>query len=264
MILPTMLRATRLYVSSGLGAGAEVTMAPEQAHYLRTVLRKQTGDVIHLFNGRDGEFDAEIAELGKNRGTFRIGECRVQQPETADLWLFFAPVKKAQTDFIVQKATELGVSRLQPVFTQFTQSERVRVDRMRANAIEAAEQTERLDIPQIEDPIALDALLDGWTNGAVEDGTAGRTLYLCAESGGATPLAEVASSARERGGPAAFLTGPEGGFSQSELDRMRALPFIRPVGLGPRVLRAETAVVAALAVWQSIAGDGRDRPPERE
>jgi len=258
MILPTMLRATRLYVSDDLDVGAEIAMAPEHAHYLRTVLRKQTGDVIHLFNGRDGEFDAVIAELAKNRGTFRLGQCRVPQSEPSDLWLFFAPVKKTQTDFIVAKATELGVSRLQPVFTRFTQSERVRTDRLRANAIEAAEQTERLDIPEVGDPVTLDALLDGWGNGSLAHGVGERMLYLCAESGGATPLADAAE-----GGPAAFLTGPEGGFSQSELDRMRALPFIRPVGLGPRVLRAETAVVAALAVWQSLAGDGKNRPPER-
>jgi 16S rRNA (uracil1498-N3)-methyltransferase len=158
------------------------------------------------------------------------------------LWLVFAPVKKTPADYLVQKAAELGVSVLQPVHTRRTIVTRVNLERMVANAVEAAEQSERLDVPQVRAALDFDKLLAAWPKE--------RRLYFCDEGGDAKPLAQVAQP-----GPAAILTGPEGGFDPAERDALRALPFVTPVTLGPRILRADTAALAALAVWQSVAGD---------
>lgn len=249
-----MATATRLFVSQSLRDGVVVTADPDQAHYLARVLRLSPGARLVLFNGRDGEWAAEIGSLTKSVGDLRLVERLRPQASEPDVWLAFAPVKKTQTDFIVQKATELGASRLIPILTDRTQSERVRTDRLRATAIEAAEQSERLTVPEIAEPMRLDRLLSEWPEA--------RSLYFCAEAGAATPLA-IALEGAETGAPAGFVTGPEGGFSAAELDLASRSPLVLPVGLGPRVLRAETAAVAALAVWQAVAGDGRDRPPPR-
>jgi len=238
---------TRLYVTADLAAGLALELAPPQAHYLRSVLRLAPGAAVALFNGRDGEWLARIDRFGKNAGTLIVGEQRRPQDAPGDLWLLFAPVKRARIDFLVEKATELGVSALYPVATERTIVERVNLDRLAANAIEAAEQTERLSVPEIRPPQPLHRVLDGWS--------APRRLLLCDESGTAPPIAEVL--ARAPAGPLAVLVGPEGGFTQTELDAFRKLSFVSPVGLGPRVLRADTAALAALAVLQALVGDWR-------
>ena len=248
-----MTTATRLFVAAPLSAGTPVPLSKEHAHYLGRVMRRQVGDPLILFNGRDGEWQARIDGLGKSAGEAILEECRRPQTPSPDLWLAFAPVKKAQTDFIVQKATELGVSRLIPVMTERTQSERVRTDRLLATAIEASEQCERLDVPEVLEPVRLDRWASDWAGE--------RPLYVCAEAGKAPPLRDVLAQTAVQAG--AFVTGPEGGFSTGELDFLRAQKHVFPVSLGPRILRAETAALAALAIWQSLAGDGDGTPPPR-
>ena len=234
----------RLYVAAELAGGAQVPLDDGQAHYLLHVMRAGAGDRVGLFNGRDGEWLAEIASITK-RGV--ILSCLKQvRPQTGlpDLWLVFVPVKKTPSDYLAQKATELGVTKLQPVFTRRTIVTRVNEERLTANAIEAAEQSDRLSVPEIGAPLALEKLLAAWPKE--------RKLYFCDEGGDAVPLARAAQS-----GSSAILTGPEGGFDPAERTLLRAQPFVVPVTLGPRILRADTAALAALAVWQSAAGDWR-------
>jgi 16S rRNA (uracil1498-N3)-methyltransferase len=238
---------TRLYCEATLGTGAEVALDEAQRHYLRNVLRLGSGARLALFNGRDGEWWGEIAELGKHAGTVRLAEQRRTPRAEPDLWLVFAPLKRARIDYLVEKATELGVAALLPATTERTVVERLNLERLRAHARDATQQTERLTVPELHAPAPLHAILTGWP--------AERRLLACVESGEAPPIA--AQLARERAGPWAVLIGPEGGFSDSELDALRKLPFVCAVGLGPRVLRADTAAVAALAVLQAILGDWR-------
>jgi len=213
-------------------------------------MRAAVGTSVALFNGRDGEWRASLVETGKKKALLAVEDLlRAQAPEP-DLWLLFAPVKRARIDFIAEKATELGVSVLQPVFTKHTVMSRVNDDRLRSIAVEAAEQCERLSVPDVRDPISLDALLANWPEG--------RKLILLDEGGGGRPVAEVLAGLAD--GPAALLVGPEGGFAKSELDALRSLSFAVPVGLGPRILRADTAVVAALSCYQAIRGDWRLAP----
>lgn len=213
-------------------------------------MRAAVGTSVALFNGRDGEWRASLVEAGKKKALLAVeDQLRPQAPEP-DLWLLFAPVKRARIDFIAEKATELGVSVLQPVFTKHTVMSRVNDDRLRAIAVEAAEQCERLSVPDVRDPMSLDALLANWPEG--------RCLILLDEGGGGKPVAEVLAGLAD--GPAALLVGPEGGFAKSELDALRSLSFAVPVGLGPRILRADTAVVAALSCYQAIRGDWRLAP----
>jgi 16S rRNA (uracil1498-N3)-methyltransferase len=235
---------TRLYVTADLGAGMAVTLDEGQSHYLLHVLRARGGNRVLLFNGRDGEWLAEIAQAGK-RGV--IATCLKQtepQSDVPDIWLAFAPIKKTPSDYLVQKATELGASVLLPVFTRHTIVSRINEERMAANAIEAAEQSGRLSVPEIREGTSLEKLLSSWPKE--------RRLFFCDEGGDAKPLAEAA---RGVSGSAAILTGPEGGFDPAEREMLRALPFVTPVTLGPRILRADTAALAALAIWQSVAGD---------
>jgi 16S rRNA (uracil1498-N3)-methyltransferase len=244
--------AARLYVPADLAAGRSVELSAAQAHYLRNVLRLAGGAEIALFNGRDGEFRGRIAAIDKGGCSIALeDQTRAHQAEP-DLWLVFAPVKRARIDYLVEKATELGVSALHPVHTSRTVVERVNVERLQANAIEAAEQTERLTVPVVHAPETLPALIARWP--------AGRRLILCDERGQAPPIAEVVAGQREGlSARAAVLIGPEGGFTESELDGLANLPFVNPVSLGPRVLRADTAALAALAIVQAIAGDWRNR-----
>ena len=247
-----MTPKTRLFVSTDLAGGLSVGLEPSQAHYVKTVLRLGPGAVVALFNGRDGEWLGRVDDTGKGWCSIALFEQSRAQEPPPDLWLLFAPVKRGRIDFLVEKATELGVAALYPVFTRRSVVERVNLDRLRANAIEAAEQTERLSVPLLAEPEPLERLVARWP--------AERRLLLCDESGTAPPIAEVlAGTAAEC---AAVLVGPEGGFAETELDALRKLPFVSPVGLGPRVLRADTAALAALAVLQALAGDWR-RPRPR-
>jgi 16S rRNA (uracil1498-N3)-methyltransferase len=239
--------SARLFVISPLAEGAAVELGPEQAHYLRNVMRLSDGDAVALFNGSDGEFRARIQRLGKRTAHLLVEErLRAQQAE-ADLWLVFAPIKRARIDYLVEKATELGASALVPVITRHTHVERLNLDRLRAHAIEAAEQSERLTVPRIEEPRALDEVLAAWD--------ASRRIMLCDESGTAPP-ASVAL-ANQNAAAWAVLIGPEGGFAETELDALRKLPFVSPVSLGPRILRADTAALAGLAVLQALRGEAR-------
>lgn len=235
---------TRLYVTADLGAGVAVTLDEGQSHYLLHVLRAHAGNRVLLFNGRHGEWLAEIAQAGKRGVTANCLKQTEPQKDGPDIWLAFAPVKKTPADYLVQKATELGASALLPVFTRRTIVSRVNQERMTANATEAAEQSGRLSVPDIREGTSLEKLLAGWPRE--------RRLFFCDEGGDAKPLAEVA---RGVSGPAAILTGPEGGFDPAEREMLRAQSFVTPVTLGPRILRADTAALAALAIWQSVSGD---------
>jgi 16S rRNA (uracil1498-N3)-methyltransferase len=232
----------RLHVAADLTAGAAVAASEGQAHYLLHVMRAKPGMLVSLFNGRDGEWLAELGTLSKRGVTLNCLKQTAPQAGVPDLWLVFAPVKKTPSDYLTQKATELGVSLLQPVMTRRTIVARINEERMAANAVEAAEQSARLSVPEIRTAVTLEKLLTTWPKE--------RRIYFCDEGGDAQPLAHAAKS-----GPAAILTGPEGGFDPKERDMLRALPFVTPVTLGPRILRADTAALAALAIWQSAAGD---------
>jgi 16S rRNA (uracil1498-N3)-methyltransferase len=235
----------RLFVEAPLGANVRVVIEEGQAHYLLHVMRARPGDRISLFNGRDGEWLAEVKETAKRTC---IVECAAEiepQSEVPDLWLVFAPVKKTPADYLTQKATELGVRALQPVVTRRTIVSRVNTERMRANAVEAAEQSGRVTVPEIREPVAFDKLLAAWPEG--------RRILFCDEGGDCAPIAEALRAAPDA--PWAVFTGPEGGFDPAERTALRALPLVTPVSLGGRILRADTAALAALSVWQSVCGD---------
>jgi 16S rRNA (uracil1498-N3)-methyltransferase len=235
----------RLYVTADLAAGAVVELAQDQAHYLANVMRLGPGARIAVFNGRDGEWIAELGPIGKRGGSAVAREPGQPQRLPPDLWLVFAPIKKARTDFIVEKAAELGVARILPVFTRHTNAERLRTDRLRAHAIEAAEQCGETWVPEVAEAGRLSVLLDGWDPG--------RRLMFCDESRAAKPASAALAEAGP--GPWAILTGPEGGFAPDEAEQLRAAPYVVPVTLGPRVLRADTASVAAITLWQAALGD---------
>ena len=235
---------TRLYVTADLGEGVVLPLDEGQAHYLLHVLRAKVGNLVSLFNGRDGEWLAELATA--KRGV--TATCRRQtepQRGVPDIWLAFAPVKKTPSDYLVQKATELGAAVLQPVFTRRTIVTRINEDRMAANAVEAAEQSARLTVPEIRSGISFEKLLATWPPE--------RRLLFCDEGGDAKTMTQAARESR--GGPTGILTGPEGGFDPDERKALRALPFVVPVTLGSRILRADTAALAALSIWQAVAGD---------
>lgn len=236
---------TRLHVDAALGAGARVMPDGAQAHYLLHVMRAKAGDHLSLFNGRDGEWLARIAEVSKRNCVLQCEKQTRPQDASPDIWLCFAPIKKTPADYVVQKATELGVSALQPVFTRRTIVTRVNEERMKANAIEAAEQSERLTVPEIREAAALDKLLRSWPRE--------RIVLFCDEGGDALPIAKAAAKIETN--LTAILTGPEGGFDPAERDAIRSQGFVVPVTLGPRILRADTAALASLAIWQSVRGD---------
>jgi 16S rRNA (uracil1498-N3)-methyltransferase len=235
----------RLYLDHPLAEGQVVPLDPDQGHYLFGVMRLGPGAVLSAFNGRDGEWDAAVEAAGRRGGSLRV-LARTRAPVLPpDLWLLFAPIKKARTDFIVEKAAEMGARRILPVLTDLTQSERVNAQRLRAHAVEAAEQCGTTFVPEVAEARRLSSLLGAWD--------AGRRLWFCDESllGEATPVPEAT------GAPGAVLVGPEGGFSDHERAWLRARPFAVPVRLGPRVLRADTAAVAAMTLWQRVEGDWR-------
>ncbi len=289
----------RLFVEAALDPGARIQANDGQAHYLLHVMRAKVGDRISLFNGHDGEWLAQITEVTKRGCTIACERQTRAQANTPDLWLCFAPIKKTPADYLTQKATELGVSALQPVITRRTIVSRVNTERMRANAIEAAEQSDRLSVPEVREPVSLEKLLADWP--------AGRRVLFCDEAGEALPIVqamttqfppplagrgELLNPARVPGGsnsgegavasrnipppnssrlaplefaPShkgreandcwAILTGPEGGFDPDERSRIRSCKFAMSVSLGKRILRADTAALASLAIWQALCGD---------
>jgi 16S rRNA (uracil1498-N3)-methyltransferase len=243
----TERRAPRLYLAEPLAAGGSVALSPGQAHHLRAVLRLGRGAPVRAFNAHDGEWLCRIGEIGDRRTLLTVERpTRPAEPE-ADLWLLFAPIKRARIDWLVEKATELGASALLPIWTRHTQNERLNLDRLRAHAIAAAEQSERLSVPELHAPQTLDAVLAGWPRE--------RRLFVCDETGASEPVGNALG--RFDPAPAALLTGPEGGFDETELDRLGKLSFVTRVGLGPRVLRADTAAIAVISAFQAIAGDWR-------
>ena len=239
----------RLFVKGALQHAGSIPLQDMQRHYLINVMRLRVGDTVALFNGEDGEWQGRVANVGKNDCIVEIGcRLRAQRPE-AGPWLAFAPLKKTCTQFVVEKATELGASRLLPVFTRRTATDRVNLQRLRSYAIEAAEQSNRLTLPIILAPLVLGDLLANWPDD--------RQLLVMDCSGNGAPLLGVLSTIcalveEGRQKPPGLLVGPEGGFAEPELDDFASLPFVTSVRLGSRILRAETAALAALACWQAV------------
>ncbi len=231
-----MATTPRLFVSDALAAATHRSLSAEQAHYLRTVLRRGVGDPVLLFNGRDGEWHAVIASLDRGRAQVDLLRQTRAQADEPGPFLAFAPLKRDATDLVTRMATELGVAVVQPVLTERTVTARVNLDRLRLIAIEAAEQSERLTVPTIRPPLALAALLDGWPRD--------RTLFAAIERSNATAATDHSVLTTASG----LLVGPEGGFSRAELDVLAASPIVSPISLGRLVLRAETACVAGLAL----------------
>jgi 16S rRNA (uracil1498-N3)-methyltransferase len=255
------MAVARLHLEADLRERARVVLDADRARQLVQVLRLKPGDEVRAFNARDGEWEATLVEAGRKGAALSIGaRRRTPAPPSVDVHLLFAPVKRARTDAIVEKATELGVTVIRPVMTARTNAERVRLDRLALIAREAAEQCERLDLPELRPPERLDRLLDGWAKTDL-----GRRLLFLDEaaggdgspwreaSAGAPPVREALAAAG--GGPWAVLIGPEGGFAPEERALLRAQAFVTPASLGPRILRADTAAIAALTLWQAVLGD---------
>jgi 16S rRNA (uracil1498-N3)-methyltransferase len=232
----------RLFVDQPLAEGLPLTLEGAPANYLVNVLRLGPGDRVKLFDDRTGEWLAEIEDAGRKRVTLAVSERLRGREAVPDLWLLFAPIKRGRIDWLVEKATELGVARLVPVLTRRTVVDRLNLDRLRAHIVEAAEQCERTALTEIDEPRKLEAVL--------ADGPGERPLFFADEAGGGALDAAP--------GPAAILVGPEGGFTDEERAAIRALPQARPIGLGPRILRADTAALAAVALWMAAAGDWAD------
>ena len=236
----------RLYVDHPLGLGQTVPLNRDQAHYLFNVMRLGPARAVALFNGVDGEWRAVVADAGKRGGTLTCVAQTAPLRLPPDLWLMFAPIKKARTDFIVEKAAEMGAARILPVLTDFTNTERIRRDKLQAHAVEAAEQCGGTFVPEVAEAAPLARVLKGWE-------AARRILW--ADEGRAGPHEAFAPTATP--GPWAILIGPEGGFSGTERAQLAALACVTPISLGPRILRADTAAVAALTLWQAALGDWR-------
>ena len=237
----------RLYVTSDLTAETQLTLGKEQSLYLAAVLRKQVDDEVVLFNGRDGAWLTRLTSDSKKSVTLEFVEQITAQTPVSDLWYGFAPLKTERLDYVIQKAVEMGAGTIQPVITRFTQVNRLKHERLVANAIEAAEQCEVLSVPNVEPEMSLEKLLDCWPND--------RRLILADEGEASSSPVEALQALK--GQKVGVLIGPEGGFSDEERAKLRALPHVVPISLGPRILRADTAAVAALTVVQSIIGDWR-------
>ncbi|MES2443126.1 MAG: 16S rRNA (uracil(1498)-N(3))-methyltransferase [Pseudomonadota bacterium] len=233
----------RLFVETELASGASVRIDGGQAHYLLAVMRLKAGDPVRLFDDRTGEWLGIARHIAKRDLTLEVTDRLREREAVPDLWLCAAPIKKGRVDWVAEKACELGVARLVPVFTRRAVVDRLNLDRLRAHMIEAAEQCGRTALPELAEPVKLAALLRDWP--------AERALFFADEAGGAPALAAM----RARAGPAAILVGPEGGFDDSEREAIRALPQAVGIALGPRILRADTAAAAAVALWMGAAGD---------
>lgn len=234
---------TRLFIDEPLSAGLTLTIDGGQAHYLAGVMRLKAGDQIALFDDRSGEWRAGIEHVAKRSVSVRVTELLREREDVPDLWLLAAPIKKGRIDWMAEKACELGVARLKPVITQRTIVDRLNLDRLRAHMIEAAEQCERTAMPILDEPVKLAQILKAWPEH--------RALIFADEEGGA-PMAAVAKP-----GPSAILIGPEGGFTPDERAEIKAVPQAIGVSLGPRILRADTAMAAAVSLWMALAGDWR-------
>ena len=239
-------RTTRLYVSAPLAQGGEVTLDRDQANYLTNVLRLGIGDPVLLFNGTDGEWQANLAKGGKRSATLVVGMQQRAQTPAGNLHFLFAPLKHARLDYLVQKAVEMGATLLQPVMTRHTQVARVNLDRMRANAIEAAEQCGILQVPEVAEPVAFEQVTAG----------SDRVLVFCDEDAEVRdPVAALVAARREFHQPLSVLVGPEGGFAEEERTALLKRTMVVRIALGPRILRADTAAIAALALVQAVLGD---------
>jgi 16S rRNA (uracil1498-N3)-methyltransferase len=240
----------RLFVAADLAAGGEFTLDKDQSLYLAAVLRKSVGDEVVLFNGRDGAWLCRLTTDSKKSVSLLPVERIAAQTEKSDLWYGFAPLKNERLDYVIQKAVEMGAGTIQPVMTQFTQVHRLKTERLHANAIEAAEQCEVLNVPAIAPEITLDRLLADWPS---EHG-ARKLIFADEGEASSSPIEALSALKGEKLG---LIIGPEGGFSDSEREKLRAMPFVVSISLGPRILRADTAAVAAMAVIQATIGDWR-------
>ena len=236
----------RLFVETLLSDGIELPIVGPQAHYLISVMRMKQGAPVKLFDNVSGEWLAEVAIIGKRDLILWVNGRLRDREDVPDIWLLAAPIKKARIDLVAEKACELGVARYQPVITRRTVIERLNLERLRSHIVEAAEQCGRTALPELAEPAKLAALLKSWPTE--------RTLFF-ADEGGGEPFAGAAAAHR---GPAAILIGPEGGFDDEERATVRALPQSVSISLGPRILRAETAAIAALSIWMASAGDWRN------
>ncbi|MBH69555.1 MAG: 16S rRNA (uracil(1498)-N(3))-methyltransferase [Rhodospirillaceae bacterium] len=235
----------RLYITDPLSIDARLTISGNQSHYLRNVLRLQNGEQIALYNGRDGEWLSEIKLINKKNIEVKIQENIRSQEISADIWLAFAPIKKARIDYLAQKATELGATVMWPVFTRYTMVSRLNLDRLRANAVEASEQSGRLCVPEIRSPAKFEKFLKDWPSQ--------RTLFCLDETGGGIPIIDAFKSCKKES--SGLFIGPEGGFTNEELDQVEKLGNVFRISLGKRILRSDTAALAALACWQAMLGD---------
>ncbi|MDP1874226.1 16S rRNA (uracil(1498)-N(3))-methyltransferase [Phenylobacterium sp.] len=238
----------RLFVTHDLAPGAKLGLNPDQSRYVIAVMRRSPGDPVLVFNGRDGEWRAVVIESGKRGAVLEVEAQTRALTRGPDLDLIVAVVKRARLETIIEKACELGARRVRLVLTERTNPEHIRLSRLNAIATEAAEQTGRIDLPEIFEPIRLSAVLDDWE--------ASRRLLFCDEAGDAPPVLDALRG--QPSGPWAVLIGPEGGFSPAERERLRSLDQAVPASLGPRILRADTAAISALTLWQSACGDWRD------
>jgi len=251
----------RLYITASLETGAAAALTGAQAHYLKNVLRRAAGDVVRVFNGRDGEFAGEIIEMKKKGGLVAVKAQTREQEAEPDLTLCFAPVKRGPLEMIIQKATEIGVANFAPVLTERTTAPKINIERLQAIAIEAAEQCGRMSVPAVAPPQKLSQMLNDWP--------AERLLMFCDEAGDdeeaewggrrgrAAPALDTLKAVDSKADGWAALTGPEGGFSPAERTIIREKSFVTPVTLGPRILRADTAAISALVLWQAALGDWR-------
>lgn len=240
-----MAKNFRLYINEELETGKMITLPDNQSHYLKNVVKYEPDDFISCFDNKNGEFLCRIKGVNKKAVTLEVCEKTKELSLCPDIWLLFAPLKKDKTDFIIEKATELGCRKIQPVITKRTITETVKLERFAAQSIEAAEQCRRTDLPEIEAPQKLTQILDGWDDN--------RILYYMDETLQSRPFSETLL--KETSAKAAILIGPEGGFSTEELTLLRTSPFAKGASLGSRILRAETAAAAALVCWQMIVGD---------
>ena len=234
----------RLFVDAPLGAGQSILLDRDQANYLFNVMRLNVGAFVSIFNSKDGEWQAEVFDATKRKGILIVKMQSVEQLNPPDLWLLFAPIKKARTDFIVEKATEMGVARICPINTDYTNSDRIKQSRLQAHAVEAAEQCGGTFVPPVDELSKLSVVLDNWPTD--------RLLLFCDEKLVGKTVIDLSNLKNDKW---AILIGPEGGFSDFEAERLKSLNFVSSISLGPRILRADTAVVAALAVWQNELGD---------